>query len=66
MYSRKNSTLIRYDIIGVLRKIYDIVKDESLKDVSLQLISLEKEKKYQTKYISLWKDVLKQATLKEG
>ena len=54
-----NCTLIRYDIIVVFRKIYDIVKDEKIKDVSISLIQTERDLKYRKKYFGEWKDIVK-------
>jgi hypothetical protein len=39
--SEKNCTLIRYDIIQGLRKLYDEVKDEEIKQKALELIETE-------------------------
>jgi len=55
----KNCTLIRYDIIQVLRRIYDQVNDENIKEISLALIEEEEDQKYKKKYSGLWKDILK-------
>ncbi|WP_059105790.1 hypothetical protein [Shouchella shacheensis] len=51
----KNYTLIRYDIIESLRKLYDEIKDEQVKQLALDLIEKEKDKKYKKKYASVWK-----------
>lgn len=53
----KNCTLIRYDILEVFRKMYDQVKDERLKEYSLQLIETVDDPKYRKKYLGLWKGV---------
>ncbi|WP_276503940.1 hypothetical protein [Terrimonas pollutisoli] len=55
----KNCTLVRYDIQEVFRKIYDVVKDEKIKDVASLLIGTEEDPKYSKKYMGLWKDILK-------
>lgn len=55
----KNCTLVRYDILEVLRKIYDQVPDEKIKDISLALIETEDDLKYRKKYSGLWKDLNK-------
>jgi hypothetical protein len=57
--AEKNCTLIRYDILAVLRKIYDHVIDEKIKNTSLALIETEDDLKYRKKYMGLWKDILK-------
>ncbi|MCX6047542.1 MAG: hypothetical protein NT075_20785 [Chloroflexi bacterium] len=53
--AEKNYTLIRYDIIQGLRKLYDEVKDEKIKATALALIETEEDPKYRKKYASLWK-----------
>ncbi|MCX6048006.1 MAG: hypothetical protein NT075_23135, partial [Chloroflexi bacterium] len=53
--AEKNYTLIRYDIIQGLRKLYDEVKDEKIKATALALIETEEDIKYRKKYASLWK-----------
>ena len=63
--NEKNCTLIRYDIIVVFRKIFDIVKDEKIKDASILLIKTEQEEKYRKKYSGEWKDIIKD-TFKPG
>ena len=52
----KNCTLIRYDIIQGLRKLYDEVKDEKVREKALELIESEQAIKYRKKYAGLWKD----------
>ena len=52
--SHKNCTLIRYDIIESLRKIYDDVMDERIRALAADLIDQEKDNKYQKKYRTLW------------
>lgn len=58
-YKEKNSTLIRYDIIEVFRKIYDELKDEKIRKIAFELIDSEEDSKYKQKYLGLWKDILK-------
>lgn len=53
--SEKNCTLIRYDILTCLRRIYDETGDESLRARSAQLIELEEDPKYRKKYAALWR-----------
>lgn len=52
--SEKNCTLIRYDILECLRRIYNGVADESLRATALVLIDTEPDPKYIKKYSSLW------------
>jgi hypothetical protein len=52
----KNCTLIRYDIIQGLRKLYDEAKDEKVREKALELIESEQDLKYRKKYAGLWKD----------
>jgi len=51
----KNSSLIRYDIIQGLRKLYDHVKHESIRELALALIASDMDLKYRKKYASVWK-----------
>ncbi len=53
--AEKNCTLIRYDILQGLRKLYDRVKDERVKKLALKLIETEPDLKYRKKYSRLWK-----------
>jgi hypothetical protein len=54
--TEKNNTLIRYDIIQVLRNLYDAIpQDDGIKDEALALIETETDLKYRKKYASLWK-----------
>lgn len=54
--AEKNGTLIRYDIIEGLRKLYDATGDESIRERALALIETEQDEKYRKKYAGLWKD----------
>jgi hypothetical protein len=54
-----NCTLIRYDIIGALRKLYDQVHDEVIKNKALALIDTETDVKYRKKYAGVCKDIIK-------
>jgi hypothetical protein len=47
--------LIRYDIIEGLRKLYNEVKDEKVREKALELIETEDDIKYRKKYASLWR-----------
>ena len=53
--AEKNCTLIRYDIIQSLRNVYEIQKDEKVREKALELIETEDDLKYRKKYASLWK-----------
>lgn len=54
--AEKNGTLIRYDIIEGLRKLYDATNDGTIRERALALIETEQDEKYRKKYASLWKD----------
>lgn len=56
--TEKNGTLIRYDILEVFRKTYDVAPEESLKELALKLIETEEDPKYRKKYAGLWKDLV--------
>ena len=47
--SEKNCTLIRYDIIQSLRNVYDVQKDEQIRERALELIETEDDLKYRKK-----------------
>ena len=53
--NEKNCTLIRYDILQSMRNVYDVVKDDEVKEKALELIETEGVLKYRKKYASLWK-----------
>jgi len=53
--AEKNCTLIRYDIIESLRKVYGAVADETIRQRALELIATEEDLKYRKKYATLWK-----------
>ena len=53
--TEKNCTLIRYDIIQGLRKLYDEATDEKVREKALELIETEEDLKYRKKYASLWR-----------
>lgn len=57
--NEKNCTLIRYDILEVLRRIYNHLPDEELKKMAIELIRTEEDPKYVKKYTGLWKDLMK-------
>lgn len=49
-----NCTLIRFDIIESLRKLYDVALDEKIRALATKLIEQEENIKYQKKYRTLW------------
>ena len=51
----KNCTLIRYDILQSLRNVYDVVKDDGIREKAVELIATEDDPKYRKKYASLWR-----------
>jgi hypothetical protein len=53
--SEKNCTLIRYDIAQCLRRLYDAVHDERIRQNTMRLIATEPDPKYRRKYEALWK-----------
>jgi hypothetical protein len=53
--TEKNATLIRYDIIEDLRKLYDVVQDEQVRETALALIATEEDSKYRKKYAGVWR-----------
>jgi hypothetical protein len=53
--AEKNCTLIRYDILQSLRKVYEVVKDEEIRERAGALIASELDEKYSKKYAGLWR-----------
>lgn len=53
--AEKNSTLLRYDRIESLRKLYDVNGDEAVRAQALPLIETEADPKYRKKYAGVWK-----------
>jgi hypothetical protein len=53
--TEKNCTLIRYDILQSFRNVYDVVRDENIREKALELIGMEEDLKYRKKYSSLWR-----------
>lgn len=53
--TEKNCTLIRYDILQGLRRLYDEAPDEAIRAKALALMELEEDVKYRKKYATLWK-----------
>ena len=58
--TEKNCTLIRYDIIEALRKIYNELHDPAVQSFAIDLASTEPDEKYRKKYLGVWKDIIKQ------
>ncbi|GAE25577.1 hypothetical protein JCM9140_1578 [Halalkalibacter wakoensis JCM 9140] len=54
--TEKNYTLIRFDIMEGLGKLYDATKNEEIKQQALELIQDESDEKYQKKYAKVWKN----------
>lgn len=50
----KNCTLIRYDILVVMRRVYEVIKDESIRSAARRLIAMEEDPKYTRKYSTVW------------
>lgn len=53
----KNCTLIRYDIAEGLRKLYDAIGENNVKEFALRLIDTEDDVEYKKKYMTLWRGV---------
>ena len=53
--SEKNCTLIRYDILVVLWRVYDLVSDQSIRVAAERLIAMEQDPKYRKKYSTVWR-----------
>ncbi|MBT2293522.1 hypothetical protein J7E73_31415 [Paenibacillus albidus] len=51
----KNGTLLRFDIIESLRKLYEAAPDEEVRQLALSLIEAEEDLKYRKKYAAVWK-----------
>ena len=52
--THRNFTLIRYDIVECLRKLYDATLDDDIQRRAQALIQLESDPKYKKKYSTLW------------
>lgn len=50
----KNYTLIRSDIIQNMKKLYDRLNDEEIKQTTLDLIEIVEDKKYKKTYLNIW------------
>jgi hypothetical protein len=53
--TEKNCTLMRYDILQSFRNVYDVARDEKIREKALELIAVEENPKYRQKYTSLWR-----------
>jgi hypothetical protein len=53
--TEKNCTLIRYDILVVLRHIFDLANDEEIRSTAGRLMALEEDPKYRKKYATVWR-----------
>lgn len=53
--TEKNCTLIRYDILMALRRVYDVAGDEQIRTLAQKLIATEEDLKYQKKYMTVWR-----------
>jgi hypothetical protein len=53
--AERNCTLIRYDILVVLRRVFELVNDEQLRLTAERLIAIEEDPKYQKKYATVWR-----------
>ncbi len=51
----KNGTLIRYDILVVMRRVYDQVNDEGIRSAAGTLMALETNPTYRKKYAAVWR-----------
>jgi hypothetical protein len=53
--AEKNCTLIRYDILVVLRRVFDLINDEQIRLTAERLMALEEDPKYRKKYATVWR-----------
>lgn len=53
--AERNCTLIRYDILVVLRRVYDVAGDAQVRSTAETLMNLENDPKYRKKYASVWR-----------
>jgi hypothetical protein len=53
--TEKNCTLIRYDILVVLRRVFDLVSDEQIRLTAERLMAVEEDPKYRKKYATVWR-----------
>jgi hypothetical protein len=53
--TEKNSTLVRFDIQAVMRRIFDATGDQDIRSQGRKLIELEEDPKYRKKYATAWR-----------
>ena len=53
--TEKNCTLIRYDILESMLRVYKVVKEDGIRSTALGLIETEPDLKYRKKYAALWR-----------
>ncbi len=53
--AERNCTLIRYDILVVLRRVFDLVNDEQIRLTAERLMAMEEDLKYRKKYATVWR-----------
>ena len=53
--AEKNCTLIRYDILVVLRRVFDLVDDEQIRRTAERFMGMEDNPKYRKKYATVWR-----------
>ena len=47
--------MIRYDILVVLRRVYDLISDQKIWATAERLMATEQDPKYRTKYATVWR-----------
>jgi hypothetical protein len=52
----KNCTLVRYDIVCTMRRLFDETGDEAVRTEAMALIPTEEDVKYRKKYATAWRD----------
>jgi hypothetical protein len=52
----KNATLVRYDVVCTMRRLFDETGDEAVKAEAMALIPTEADVKYRKKYATAWRD----------
>ena len=53
--AEKNTTLVRYDLLIGLKRLYDDTRDEAVRALALELIPREPDAKYVKKYRTVWR-----------
>lgn len=54
----KHGTLIRYDILCAMRRLFEATDDAAIKSQAAALIASEQDGKYRKKYADSWRDLL--------